>query len=934
MAAAGALLASLALLLGAAPALAGTASPTVPAFAVGPSAGVSPLYEEPASFAVVTAIGDDRGYSGESATVRLKDTTPSQEVSLRFDGSPLVLSGECTTDAKGGLSQFGEEACTFTVPAGSVGSSVPVEVTIGLETLTVSFEITAAPSLTLAPSSGGPGTVIEVKSGGLPGGESFKITFTPAGAGAPSASVYCATNGLGEIVSGEGDDIGKPCELTVPEGTPPGEATVAAIGTNPSTDDGQTLATARFMGAAAKLEGIEVFARRSEPGGGGAELYVGEAASLTILGVYSTGTAPLAVPEDASPPTLSWATPPAPSAAIGIVGVSDGYDIQLTANDVTSSPGLLRVQYEGFEATEKLNVVRKPCPKCFYVNSALLKVHAEAPGPSSTPVPGATADIAQGLAGEGGITTPPPCIPETTGSPYVTGCGPGYLDYPEVPESAAFDCTTEGAGECLLLAEEGTVETSAREVEDEITLSPPPGYEVTGVEGCSSVSGPAQAPVCHMLLPEYSEPREIAFTLKAAPPPVLTVAVTGPEIAFGPSWLNQQLDGAVATITPTGATPGSPVGCEVEGGEEASSAKGEDSVLAEAGQQASCAQTLAPGTYQVSLGPSFATAQGSFDVTSANPLSVELKPGENVTVGFETAFAYSLRNEASGESTTPSTPAQTSDGPLTATATGGTGAVTVGQYASDPVGAPSFSSAGGYFDVLLSQASSFTSLSFSDCELGGGTGIFWWNPAAGGGDGAWEPVSDETAVAGTPGCITVTIDEHTTPNLAQMTGTVFGVALAAASTSTPTPSTPATTATGASSGVLGTKAASASVSLDGSILMLQRSHDALVKLGCTGDAACTGKLTLTAISTTGKGRSRHTKKQTIGTASFSIPPGKTATITLALNSAGRALLKGDHGPQGVSLTVLKRSPAPSATHTYTVHLAQRRARKANQGTAK
>ena len=412
------------------------------------------------------------------------------------------------------------------------------------------------------------------------------------------------------------------------------------------------------------------------------------------------------------------------------------------------------------------------------------------------------------------------------------------------------------------------------------------------------------------------------------------MAVTGPEIAFGPSWLNQLIDGAVATITPTGATPGSPVGCELDGGEEASSAKGEGDVLAEAGQQASCVQTLAPGTYQVSLGPSFTTAQGSFDVTGADPQSVELQLGEAVTVGFVTAFAYSLSNEASGESTMASTPAQASDGPLTATASGGTGAVTVGQYASDPVGAPAFNSAGSYFDVLLSQDSSFTSLSFSDCELDGGDSISWWNPAAGGGDGAWEPVSEESEIPGSPPCITVTIGEHTTPDLEQMWGTVFGVALASASTSPAPSSTPATTATGASSGVLAAKSASASVSLDGSIIRVQGSHDALVKLSCTGEATCVGKLTLSAKSTTGKGSDRRTRKHTIGTASFSIPPGRTATITLALNSAGRALLKSDHGPQGVSLTVLKRAPAPSAAHTYAVHLAQRRARGANRGTAK
>jgi hypothetical protein len=79
--------------------------------------------EEIVSAEVATANGSNTGYTGETATVRLKGVTPSQKVSLRFEGShsPVTLAGECETNAGGDLSQFGEVACTFSVPPGSVG---------------------------------------------------------------------------------------------------------------------------------------------------------------------------------------------------------------------------------------------------------------------------------------------------------------------------------------------------------------------------------------------------------------------------------------------------------------------------------------------------------------------------------------------------------------------------------------------------------------------------------------------------------------------------------------------------------------------------------------------------------------------------------------------------------------------------------------------
>jgi hypothetical protein len=122
--------------------------------------------------------------------------------------------------------------------------------------------------------------------------------------------------------------------------------------------------------------------------------------------------------------------------------------------------------------------------------------------------------------------------------------------------------------------------------------------------------------------------------------------------------------------------------------------------------------------------------------------------------------------------------------------------------------------------------------------------------------------------------------------------------------------------------------ATASVSLDGSTITVQSSGQAAVKLTCAGTSTCGGKLTLTV-----KGRARKgkkTKTKTIGTASFSIPAGKTATVDVTLDGAGRALLSAAHRRLSATLTVLKSSPAPSRTRSESVRLVLRKVSKAKK----
>ncbi len=119
-----------------------------------------------------------------------------------------------------------------------------------------------------------------------------------------------------------------------------------------------------------------------------------------------------------------------------------------------------------------------------------------------------------------------------------------------------------------------------------------------------------------------------------------------------------------------------------------------------------------------------------------------------------------------------------------------------------------------------------------------------------------------------------------------------------------------------------------SVLLDGSNIIVQSSGEAVVKLACAGTTKCVGKLTLTVKSAAKK--SKKAKAETIGTATFSISPNETTSIKLTLSAAGKALLGADHGRLGATLSILKSSPAPSQTHTDSIHLVQQKASKAKK----
>ncbi len=123
-------------------------------------------------------------------------------------------------------------------------------------------------------------------------------------------------------------------------------------------------------------------------------------------------------------------------------------------------------------------------------------------------------------------------------------------------------------------------------------------------------------------------------------------------------------------------------------------------------------------------------------------------------------------------------------------------------------------------------------------------------------------------------------------------------------------------------------AAAGSVSLASSVINVHSGGKASVELTCTGTATCSGRLTLVA-SVKGK-HGKKAKAETIGTATFSIPAGKTRVVTITLTAAGHALLKAGHGKLSASLTILESSPSPASTQHKTIQLVQKTATKAKK----
>ncbi len=124
----------------------------------------------------------------------------------------------------------------------------------------------------------------------------------------------------------------------------------------------------------------------------------------------------------------------------------------------------------------------------------------------------------------------------------------------------------------------------------------------------------------------------------------------------------------------------------------------------------------------------------------------------------------------------------------------------------------------------------------------------------------------------------------------------------------------------------GEEAAVGSVLLDGSTIGVKSGREAAVKLTCSDIQTCAGELTLT--TNAGKGKTRHAKTGSIGTAGFSIAPRGKVTVEVPLDKTARALLAAAHGRLGATLTIVRITPLPHKTQTQRVRLEQQKAVKA------
>ena len=102
-------------------------------------------------------------------------------------------------------------------------------------------------------------------------------------------------------------------------------------------------------------------------------------------------------------------------------------------------------------------------------------------------------------------------------------------------------------------------------------------------------------------------------------------------------------------------------------------------------------------------------------------------------------------------------------------AASGAGTVALAQYSSDPETTTPPTAVNAYFDVFVPASSSFSSVQVTDCNLAGGSVVYYYNDTT----SQWTEVSGQTYNAST-GCVTFTLGTSSSPDLTQLSGTVFG----------------------------------------------------------------------------------------------------------------------------------------------------------------
>jgi hypothetical protein len=131
--------------------------------------------------------------------------------------------------------------------------------------------------------------------------------------------------------------------------------------------------------------------------------------------------------------------------------------------------------------------------------------------------------------------------------------------------------------------------------------------------------------------------------------------------------------------------------------------------------------------------------------------------------------------------------------------------------------------------------------------------------------------------------------------------------------------------------VAGTSTKSGEVVLVSSLLATQVNLVALVKLHCTAPGGCGGTLGLSAQSAT-KAKRGGPRLHTVslGSASFTIAAGDTATVKIKLSAVARALVHSAHGHLPARLRLIEVATGREATRVENVHILEAAGAKAGK----
>jgi len=183
---------------------------------------------------------------------------------------------------------------------------------------------------------------------------------------------------------------------------------------------------------------------------------------------------------------------------------------------------------------------------------------------------------------------------------------------------------------------------------------------------------------------------------------------------------------------------------------------------------------VSPSNLSAVVPSALLAAAGTFEVSAFNPA-----PGGGASTSlafFVTQSGAAVTGIDSATSTSPTGTAVASTGgggpgtpgSTTASATG-SGSIIVAVYDSNPTDPSPFTSNGDYFDIYISHGSSFSAVTIVACNMPGFSQIDWWDGSS------WRIVSPQS-YNNISNCVTMDLSNSSTPPLAQLTGTIFGVA--------------------------------------------------------------------------------------------------------------------------------------------------------------